>query len=519
MLAVGSFHVPDYRISPSPSRHCARPPVNRTIPRMKNWTLRARLTTLLATILCLFTVLSTVAYLTSSRAEDSLETAFAEELSFLADLPAQRARLRSIDVDSDTYLLTRSEEWLTRRRAALADFREWQTRLGARLPAGPQAAEWNAVGSAFERYASAQDAMLRRARAGSMTLNEATRLALAKEQVDELIERMVRFGRFGFEAMDRQRRAARRAAFLTFGFILGIGILGAVALAAAISQIIVYPVLRLRDQALDWRLGNSWTFSDGDVPREVRELMEAMRTMAHTLNEQFERERQTSRLKSQLVSGVSHEFNNALSVIHTAHVLLMENDASPADAPWHEMMEANIRALSAMATNLLNLGRLEAGKFDLDLQRVELAPLLHGTFERLGVIGKRKKLELKLDIADGLPAVNGDADALPLVVANLLTNAFKYTPESGAVTLGARRRADGRVEVFVADTGIGVAPEDREKIFSGYYRTEQGKKTAKGFGVGLALSRMILDAHGTTLELESAPGKGSRFSFALAPFA
>jgi signal transduction histidine kinase len=486
---------------------------------MKHWSLRARLTTILAGVLCLYTVLSTVAYLTSSRAEDRLETAFAEELSFLADLPAQRARLRQIDVDADSYLLTRSEEWLTRRRSALADFREWQARLGTRLPPGPQSVEWNAVGAAFERYAWAQDAMLKRVRAGTMTLNEATRLALAKEQIDELIERMVRFGRLGFEAMDRQRRAARRATFLTFGFILGIGMLGAVALAAAISQIIVNPVLRLRDQALNWRLGNTWTFSDGDVPREVHELMEAMRTMAHTLNDQFERERQTNRLKSQLVSGVSHEFNNALSVIHTAHILLMENDSSPADTPWHEMMEANIRALSAMATNLLNLGRLEAGKFDLDLQRVELAPLLRGTFERLGVIGKRKKLELKLDVADDLPSVIADADALPLVVANLLTNAFKYTPEGGSVTLGARRRPDGRVEVWLSDTGIGVAPEDREKIFSGYYRTEQGKKTAKGFGVGLALSRMILDAHRTTLELESAPGKGSRFFFALAPFA
>ncbi|HXT00834.1 MAG TPA: HAMP domain-containing sensor histidine kinase [Elusimicrobiota bacterium] len=482
---------------------------------MKNWSLRARLTTLLAAVLCLYTALSTVAYLTSSRAEDRLETAFGDELSFLADLPAQRARLRQIDIDADSYLLTRREDWLLRRRTAVADFREWHVRLGSRLPAGPQSSEWNAVGGAFERYASAQEAMLKRVREGSMTLNEATRLALAKEQVDELIERMVRFGRLGFERMDRQRRRARAAAFATFGFILVIGILGALALAAAISRVIVEPVLRLRDQAAHWKLGDTWTFSDGDNPREVKELMDAMRTMAHTLNEQFERERQTNRLKSQLVSGVSHEFNNALSVIHTAHILLMENDSEPGDAPWHEMMEANIRALSAMATNLLNLGRLEAGKFDLDLQRVDLAPLLHGTFERLGVIGKRKKQTLKLDIEKDLPAVSGDRDALPLVVANLLTNAFKYTPEGGSVTLGARRRLDGRVEVSVADTGIGVAPEDRSKIFSGYYRTEQSKKTAKGFGVGLALSRMILDAHHTALELDSEPGKGSRFFFAL----
>ncbi|HEX4046220.1 MAG TPA: HAMP domain-containing sensor histidine kinase, partial [Elusimicrobiota bacterium] len=402
---------------------------------MKNWSLRSRLTTLLAAVLCLYTALSTVAYLTSSRAQDRLETSFTDELAFLADLPAQRARLRRIDVDADSYLLTRADLWLVRRREAIADYREWQARLGTRLPPGSQSTEWNAVGASFDRYVSAQDDMIRRVREGTMTLNEATRLALAKEEVDELIERMVRFGRLGFERLDRQRRAARRAALATFGFILGFGILGAIGLAAAISQIVVDPVLRLRDQAAAWRLGNSWTFADGDVPREVRELMEAMRTMAHTLNEQFERERQTNRLKSQLVSGVSHEFNNALSVIHTAHILLMENDASPADSPWHEMMEANIRALSAMATNLLNLGRLEAGKFDLDMQRVDLAPLLRGTFERLSVIGRRKKLELKLEAAEGLPGVAADPDALPLVIANLLTNAFKYTPEGGTVSL------------------------------------------------------------------------------------
>ena len=107
---------------------------------MKNWTLRSRLTALLAMVLCVYTGLSTVAYLTSSRAEDRLEASFAEELSFLADLPAQRERLRQIDRDSANYILTRQESWLTRRRGALADFREWQVRLGSRLPTPPSSA-------------------------------------------------------------------------------------------------------------------------------------------------------------------------------------------------------------------------------------------------------------------------------------------------------------------------------------------------------------------------------------------
>lgn len=484
---------------------------------MKSWTLRTRLTALLATALCAFTGLSTVAYLTSSREEDRLESGFAEELAFLADVPALRALAHRIDIDAADYLLTLKPEWLARRRAAVAEFRDGHARLGARLKNEVEAKEWREIGADFDAYAAAQDAAIERARLGTMRRSEAVETALSREAVDSLVERMARIGRIGFQRMDAQRRAARGAAFATFGFILTIGVLGALALSAAAARVLVRPVVSLRAHAAAWRLGEPWTLNADDAPREIRDLMVTMRIMTLKLNEQFERERENSRLKSQLVSGVSHEFNNALTVIHTAHVLLMENDKSAADAPWHEMLEANIRALSAMATNLLNLGRLEAGKFDLETQRVELAPLLTHALERLAVIGKRKRLDVRLELAPDLPAVMGDPDALPLVVTNLLTNAFKYTPEGGTVTLGAFRRPDGRAEVFVRDTGIGIPPEDCEKIFSGYYRTEQGKKTAKGFGVGLALSRMILESHGAALELDSAPGKGSRFFFALPP--
>ncbi len=484
---------------------------------MRNWSLRTRLTLLLGTVLCVFALLSTVAYLTSSREEDRLETAFAEELSFLGDLPAQRSLVRQIDIDAEDFLLTRKPDWLTRRRAAVKEFRDYHAKLGRRLTQPAESAEWLLVGEAFERYVTAQDGALERARTGQMTRGEAVEMALTKDAVDVLLERMARFGDVGLRRMDVQRRAARNAAFATFGFVLGIGMLGAIALSTAVSRMLLAPMLRLRVLAGQWKLGEAWPSASGDMPREVRELMETMKSMADSLNEQFERERAAGRLKSQLVSGVSHEFNNALSVIHTAHVLLQEHDQSPDDAPWHEMLEANIRALSAMASNLLNLGRLESGKFRLEQQRVDLSPLLKHTLERLAVIGRRKKLDVRLDVPEDIPAVAGDPDALPLVIANLLTNAFKYTPEGGTVTLGAKR-AGGGIEVFVADTGIGVGAEDREKIFSGYYRTEEGKKTAKGFGVGLALSRMVLEAHGSDLVLESAPGRGSRFSFVLAPF-
>jgi len=482
------------------------------------WTLRTRLTVLLAATMSITSLLSSVTYLTSSRAEDRLEAAFAEELAVMSELPEHRGRLRQVDLMTDNYLLTRDTRWLSRRRDAIALFEESHARLGRLIHEPAEVRFWNTVMPMFRRYVAGQDGLLARAQAGTLTRAQALATTLLNNEVDALIKEMSRFGQLGFAEIDMHRRAARAAALATFFLVLAFGLSGSILVAAAVSRIILTPLAKLRAEAARWRLGEPWLLTLGQGAPELTALQDSLRTMTEKLNEQYEREREAGRLKSQLVSGVSHEFNNALTVIHTAHSLLLEDAPASAEAAeWHEMMTANIRALSGMATNLLNLGRLESGKFSLEARRVEILPILRSCFERLGMLGRRKKQDLRLEISKDLPPVTADPDALPLVVANLLTNAFKYTPEGGAVTLGARLTPDGNVEVFVQDTGIGIAPEEREKIFGGYYRTEAGKRAAKGFGVGLTLARMILEAHETTLALESAPGKGSRFSFRLPP--
>lgn len=485
---------------------------------MRNWSLRVRLTAVLASTLSIFALLSTLSYLAHSKAEDRLGGGFADQLMVLTELPFHRNELRRVDAFADNYLTTRDPVWLERRGELARAFMANHARIGALIHDADERMEWDRIGREFKAYDAAQNALFRRSFEGKVTRVEAIRQAIDNEIVDRHIERMSHFGRLSFERLDAQRRAAREAAFLTFAAVLGFGLVGSLAVAAAVSRIVLQPVAELQAQASSWKLGRPWTLAHEDGPPEVRELLDSMRRMADQLNAQYENERAAGRLKSQLVSGVSHEFNNALAVIHTAHALLKENEPSTAEAgPWHEMLAANIRALSTMATNLLNLGRLEAGKFDLDIQRVDAAALLRGAVSRLEILAQRKKLTVSLDLSAAELPCAGDPDALSLVVANLFTNAVKYTHDGGSITLGARD-ARGEVEIFVRDTGIGVAPEEREKIFKGYYRSEEGKREAKGFGVGLALSRMILEAHGTDLELDSELGKGSRFSFRLPAF-
>ncbi len=485
---------------------------------MKNWSLRARLTAVLGTTLAVFASLSTVSYLTHSRAEDRLGSGFADQLLVLTELPPHRNQLRRIDAFADNYLTSRDTAWLGRRAAVVREFVASHRRIETLIHDPEEKAEWADIGKDFDAYEADQEALFARSKRGDLTKIEALRQALDNAAVDRHIERMSHFGHISFEHLDAQRRATRHAALVTFAAVLGFGLVGSIAIAALVSHIVLAPVASLRAQASLWKLGEPWTLRMDDGPPEIRELLDGMRAMADQLNAQFERERQTGRLKSQLVSGVSHEFNNALAVIHTAHALLKESSpGTAAAAPWHEMLAANIKALSTMATNLLNLGRLESGKFTLDIERVDAVILLRGAVSRLEILAQRKKLTVKLELPSTPLPCAGDPDALQLVVANLFTNAVKYTHEGGAITLGAKA-VDGAVEIFVADTGIGIADDEQQKIFSGYYRSEAGKKEAKGFGVGLALSRMILEAHHTDLQVVSAPGKGSRFFFRLPPY-
>ncbi len=113
------------------------------------------------------------------------------------------------------------------------------------------------------------------------------------------------------------------------------------------------------------------------------------------------------------------------------------------------------------------------------------------------------------------PTAYGDIKRLTQCLMNLAGNALKFTRE-GRVEIGVDVQGDTLL-YHVSDSGIGIAPEDQQRILSGYYRTEAGKKAAKGFGVGLALSQALLAAHGTELKVESVPGQGARFSFVLPP--
>ncbi len=198
-------------------------------------------------------------------------------------------------------------------------------------------------------------------------------------------------------------------------------------------------------------------------------------------------EREASRMKSDMVALVSHEFGNSLTTLRLALTLLRESKGEDAEVQREEhyaVLERVIAHLSSMSANFLNLNRLAGGHFRPQLKLTRLRSVAREALSLLEPAIEHRNVEVRLDFPPvGVP-VRADPDALSVVMTNLIGNAFKYTPDGGRVTI--RITLEGAVPatvlVSVEDTGIGIAPEDQKKILSGDYRTKEARRVAKGYG-------------------------------------
>lgn len=242
----------------------------------------------------------------------------------------------------------------------------------------------------------------------------------------------------------------------------------------------------------------------------------------HYLVEKTAREaaEEASRLKTNMISLVSHEYGNALTNMKLAMILLREGEtATPTQSTQraYAVLDRAITHLQVSTANFLNLNRIESGQFRLDIGRAQLRSVVRKTLEFLQPSIQGKRLRVELDFPHAPVHVRADPEALAIIMSNLITNAIKYTPEGGSIRIRIVREDGGppRALLSVEDTGIGIAVQDQKRILSGFYRTKEGQELASGFGIGLSLIKDLLERHGTQLNIESAPGKGSRFYFHL----
>jgi PAS domain S-box-containing protein len=233
--------------------------------------------------------------------------------------------------------------------------------------------------------------------------------------------------------------------------------------------------------------------------------------------------RDADQLKSDMISLVSHEYGNQLTNMKLALHLLRESEPAPQGESRKHAFEVLTRAIEHLRVsteNFLSLNRLESGKFSLHLRPTSIRSAALETLVLLRPMAEAKRIRLSLqsELPGERPVpVRADAEALSLIMNNLVNNAIKYTPEGGVVTLrtSVLPAATPQVRFCVEDTGIGISAPDQQHILSGFFRTSEGRKVATGYGVGLMLVKELLERHGSRLQIDSAPGKGSRFSFDL----
>lgn len=234
--------------------------------------------------------------------------------------------------------------------------------------------------------------------------------------------------------------------------------------------------------------------------------------------ESIETARRASKLKSDMLAFTSHELNNSIAAVSMAVFLLRENSA---DAGMRGAVLSSVeRAISQMRIsvgNFLDGARLDSGRFSVVRRSCHLRTVVAECLDAIRPVAEHKGVTLLSDFPTELVPLNADPDVLSVVVANLVSNAVKYTPAGGraVISLEPGRPAADLVTVSVRDSGIGMSEADLAKVLAGNYRTEAGMAAAKGHGIGLSIVRRLLEAHGTRLEVRSAPGEGTTVSFTL----
>ena len=224
--------------------------------------------------------------------------------------------------------------------------------------------------------------------------------------------------------------------------------------------------------------------------------------------------RRTEMLRTALLNAVSHDLRTPLAAIKASAESLLQTDVR-----WSEEDRAGFAAainreadrLTRLVANLLDMSRIEAGALRLQLDWYDVGELIREVVDRLAYVLSGRTVELALQ--EGLPPVPLDYLLMDQVVTNLLENAARYTPPDSPIRVVAERREDA-IRVQVADRGPGIPPDKRERIFDKFFRL-QARPGVRGSGLGLAVSRGLVEAHGGRIWVEDNPGGGARFVFEL----
>jgi signal transduction histidine kinase len=223
-------------------------------------------------------------------------------------------------------------------------------------------------------------------------------------------------------------------------------------------------------------------------------------------------------MKSDFISFVSHELRTPLTIVKGFATIMLDDASDRLTREQKEQLSyinESIDHLSRIISNLLDISKIEAGKLRLQKKNVNIVSLIKKVLRSFRLYAKSKEIKLETSFAAKLSPVSADPDRLTQVLTNLIDNAIKFSHKNGEVFIKAKEEKDV-IEVSVADSGIGISPENFNRIFNKFQRVEKGVSSKlRGTGLGLPISREIIQLHGGKIWVESEEGRGSKFIFTL----
>jgi signal transduction histidine kinase len=301
---------------------------------------------------------------------------------------------------------------------------------------------------------------------------------------------------------------------------LGISVLLVLLFGVELARAVAHPVRRVSDAAKDVAAGNLSVRLPEHGPAEVHDLAAAFNDMAvslersqRELEEQNRQLRESERLRSELVSVISHEVRTPLACVLGYTSLLQTRPVDDAARQEYlSIIAEEARRLEGLVGELVDVKRIEQGRLDLEFVEFDLGQLVEEQVRSFR--GRSDRHTIYLEPSDTALLVRADRGRIAQVIANLLANAVKYSPDGGSVEVRTSVR-DGNACVSVRDHGMGIAEADRSRMFTKFFRGSAGGGGIGGMGLGLAVSREIVEAHGGRIAYESEVGSGSIFWFEL----
>ena len=250
---------------------------------------------------------------------------------------------------------------------------------------------------------------------------------------------------------------------------------------------------------------------------EVARLSATFNRMADQLETAAQKQREVDTLRRDLIAWTSHDLRTPLTSIRVVVEALADSVIDDPDTiqRYLNSIRSDASSLSSLIDDLFELAQLDAGGLTFDKVPVSLSDLISDVLERMRALADRHRVRLSGQVSPQVDPVTIDPQKIERVLVNLIGNAIRHTPEGGQVTIEAQR-LNGRVSVSVSDTGEGIGSDDLPHVFERFYRGEKSRsRSTGGAGLGLAIAKGIVEAHGGSIEARSQVGKGSTFAFTL----